>query len=90
MAQPSSTSTRSTQPVHGSAPNIAGQGIANPIASIRSGALMLEYMGYTEPALKIYSAVDQVLREGRIITPDLGGSSKTEEVEKAVLLAMGV
>ncbi|CAO1617519.1 unnamed protein product [Sympodiomycopsis kandeliae] len=73
------------EPVHGSAPNIAGQGIANPIASIRSAALMLEYMGYPEPALKIYAAVDQVLRNGNILTPDLGGSSKTLDVENAVL-----
>ncbi|CAO1630071.1 unnamed protein product [Parajaminaea phylloscopi] len=78
------------EPVHGSAPNIAGQGIANPIASIRSGALMLEYMGYPEPAIKIYKAVDDVLREGRILTPDLGGASKTLDVEAAVLKALGV
>ncbi|PWN28541.1 Isocitrate/isopropylmalate dehydrogenase [Jaminaea rosea] len=77
------------EPVHGSAPNIAGQGIANPIASIRSGALMLEYMGYTEPALKIYSAVDNVLRKANVLTPDLGGSAKTADVEAAVLLELG-
>lgn len=46
---------------------------------------MLEYMGYPEPALKIYSAVDSVLRKGKILTPDLGGSSKTLDVEHAVL-----
>lgn len=51
---------------------------------------MLEYMGYTEPAIKIYKAVDDVLREGKVLTPDLGGSSKTLDVEKAVLLALGV
>lgn len=76
--------------MHGSAPNIAGQGIANPIASIRSAALMLEYMGYPEPALKIYGAVDQVIREGEVLSPDLGGKAKTDEVEKAILLALGV
>jgi homoisocitrate dehydrogenase len=78
------------EPVHGSAPNIAGQGIANPIASIRSGALMLEYMGYPEPALAIYRAVDEVIRQGKVLSPDLGGKATTADVEKAVLLAMGV
>jgi homoisocitrate dehydrogenase len=51
---------------------------------------MLEYMGYTEPALKIYKAVDHVLREGNVLTPDLGGKATTDDVEKAVLLALGV
>lgn len=76
------------EPVHGSAPDIAGQNKANPIASIRSAALMLEYMGYTEPALKIYDAVDAVLREGKILTPDLGGRSTTADVEEAVSKAL--
>ncbi|TKY90303.1 hypothetical protein EX895_000301 [Sporisorium graminicola] len=73
------------EPVHGSAPDIAGQGKANPIASIRSAALMLEYMGYTEPALKIYTAVDQVIREAKFLTPDLGGSATTTQCEEAIL-----
>ena len=71
--------------MHGSAPDIAGQGKANPIASIRSAALMLEYMGYTEPALKIYTAVDQVIREGKYLTPDLRGSATTTQCEEAIL-----
>ncbi len=74
--------------MHGSAPDIAGQGKANPIASIRSAALMLEYMGYAEPALAIYNAVDKVLREGKVLTPDLGGSSSTTDVEEAVAKAL--
>lgn len=49
---------------------------------------MLEYMGHPEPALKIYSAVDSVLREGKVLTPDLGGNAKTLDVEHAVLLAL--
>lgn len=52
--------------------------------------MMLEYMGYPEPALKIYGAVDQVIREGEVLSPDLGGKAKTDEVEKAILLALGV
>jgi len=75
------------EPVHGSAPDIADRSpaIANPIAAIRSAALMLEYMGYTEPALKIYDAVNAVLLEGKTVTPDLGGKATTDEVVEAVL-----
>ena len=77
------------EPVHGSAPDIAGQNKANPIAAIRSAALMLEYMGYSEPALAIYAAVDRVLAEGRALTPDLpGGKSTTSDVVEAVLRAL--
>lgn len=76
------------EPVHGSAPDIAGQDKANPIAAIRSAALMLEYMGYPDPALAIYRAVDTVLADGNTLTPDLpGGRATTTEVQDAVLRA---
>ncbi|GME98555.1 unnamed protein product [[Candida] boidinii] len=68
------------EPCHGSAPDIEGKGISNPIATIRSTALMLEFMGYSEPAAKIYSAVDANLMEDSIKTPDLGGNSSTQQV----------
>ncbi|CUM55227.1 uncharacterized protein AC631_00986 [Debaryomyces fabryi] len=68
------------EPCHGSAPDIQGKGISNPIATIRSTALMLEFMGYPEPAADIYAAVDANLIENKIKTPDLGGSSSTQEV----------
>lgn len=73
------------EPVHGSAPDIAGQGIANPIASIRSAALMLRHLGYAAPADRIDKAVDEVVRGGQVLTPDLGGKSKTDEVVGEVL-----
>lgn len=73
------------EPVHGSAPDIAGKGIANPIASVRSAALMLSSMGYTDAAAKINAAVDQVILENKVSTPDLGGKSTTEEVTEAIL-----
>lgn len=77
------------EPVHGSAPDICGKNVANPIAAVRSAALMLEYMGYTEPALAIYRAVDAVLTEGKVLTPDLpGGKATTSEVEGAILRAL--
>jgi homoisocitrate dehydrogenase len=68
------------EPCHGSAPDIEGKGIANPIATIRSTALMLEFMGYAKPAADIYAAVDANLKEDVIKTPDLGGKSSTQEV----------
>jgi len=73
------------EPVHGSAPDIAGKGIANPVASIRSAALLLTHLGHHGPAKRIEDAVDSVLKEGKILTPDLGGSSRTEEVVEAIV-----
>ncbi|KAF8951327.1 homoisocitrate dehydrogenase [Entomortierella lignicola] len=72
------------EPVHGSAPDIAGQQKANPVAAIRSAGLLLEHMGYASDAARIYQAVDGVLREGLIKTPDLGGKSTTQEVADAI------
>lgn len=68
------------EPTHGSAPDIQGKGIANPVATIRSTAMMLQFMGYQEPAAKIMAAVDANLKENAITTPDLGGKSSTNEV----------
>ncbi|KAG6911734.1 hypothetical protein DXG01_007984 [Tephrocybe rancida] len=76
------------EPVHGSAPDIAGQGISNPLASIRSAALMLRHLGYTKGADRMDAAVDQVIREGTTLTPDLNGKSSTAEVLDAVLKRM--
>lgn len=73
------------EPVHGSAPDIAGQQIANPLAAIRSAALMLRHLGYVDGANRIDKAVDEVIREGQVLTPDLGGRSKTLEVLSEVL-----
>ncbi|KAF9057286.1 mitochondrial NAD-homo-isocitrate dehydrogenase LysB [Panaeolus papilionaceus] len=73
------------EPVHGSAPDIEGKGIANPLASIRSAALMLRHLGYTKGADRLDNAVDGVIRNGRILTPDLKGTSTTDEVLQAVL-----
>lgn len=73
------------EPVHGSAPDIEGKGIANPLASIRSAALMLRHLGYTNGADRLDDAVNAVLREGTTLTPDLNGKSTTQEVLQAVL-----
>jgi isocitrate dehydrogenase (NAD+) len=70
--------------VHGSAPDIAGKGVANPIAMILSGAMMLAHLGETPAASAVRKAVADVLAEGRVRTPDLGGSSTTREVAEAI------
>jgi len=72
------------EPVHGSAPDIAGKGIANPIGQIWSGAMMLSHLGYDDAAKTIEGAIAAVLADGKIKTPDLGGSSSTQKVGKAV------
>jgi homoisocitrate dehydrogenase len=68
------------EPCHGSAPDIEGKGIANPIATIRSTALMLEFQGEEEAAARIYEAVDANLEEGRLLSPDLGGTASTGDI----------
>ncbi|KAI0106845.1 Isocitrate/isopropylmalate dehydrogenase [Daldinia grandis] len=73
------------EPCHGSAPDIEGKGIANPIATLRSTALMLEFLNEEDAAAKIYAAVDANLEEGKLLTPDLGGKATTEEVVQDIL-----
>ena len=73
------------EPCHGSAPDIEGKGIANPIATIRSTGLMLEFLGEEKAAARVYEAVDGNLEEGRLLTPDMGGTAGTEEVVEDVL-----
>jgi len=72
-------------PVHGSAPDITGKGIANPIAAILTAKLMLDYLGEDEAATLLYQAVKKNLFEKKIRTVDLGGSSKTNEVGEDVV-----
>ncbi|KAJ5774210.1 Isocitrate and isopropylmalate dehydrogenases family [Penicillium paradoxum] len=73
------------EPCHGSAPDIEGQGISNPIATIRSVALMLEFLGEENAAAKIYAAVDGNLDAGQFLTPDMGGKATTQQVLDDVL-----
>jgi tartrate dehydrogenase/decarboxylase/D-malate dehydrogenase len=72
------------EPVHGSAPDIAGRGVANPIGAIESGALMLEHLGHGEEAQLIRDAVDATTSAG-VLPPDLGGTAKTSEVIASVV-----
>ena len=72
------------EPVHGSAPDIAGRGVANPIAMILSGAMLLRHLHEAAAATAVERAVDRVLERGDARTPDLGGTSSTEEVAAAI------
>jgi isocitrate dehydrogenase (NAD+) len=76
------------EPVHGSAPDIAGRGFANPIAMILSGAMLLRHIGEQAAAENVEWAVDEVLARGEVRTPDLGGTGTTMEVAEAVAVAV--
>ncbi len=71
--------------VHGSAPDIAGKGIANPVATILSSVMMLKYIGETKAADRIHDAVSKVLEEGTKLTVDLGGNSTTNEFTEEII-----
>ncbi|MGB9624451.1 MAG: isocitrate/isopropylmalate family dehydrogenase, partial [Phycisphaerae bacterium] len=75
------------EPVHGSAPDIAGKGIANPTAAVLSGAMMLEWLGIREAAARIRAAVENALRAGAA-TPDLGGSLTTAQMTDRIIEAL--
>ncbi|MBS36705.1 MAG: tartrate dehydrogenase [Thiotrichales bacterium] len=81
---PSKTYPSMFEPVHGSAPDIAGKGIANPIGQIWSGAMMLEHLGHVDAANAIVTAIETVLEEPSCHTPDLGGTANTVELGKAI------
>ncbi|HKO98773.1 MAG TPA: isocitrate/isopropylmalate dehydrogenase family protein [Pyrinomonadaceae bacterium] len=74
--------------VHGSAPDIAGQGVANPTALLQSGILMLRYLDEREIADRVENALLQVFKEGTVRTKDIGGTAKTAEFSNAIIAAM--
>ncbi len=76
------------EPVHGSAPDIAGQGRANPLGQVWSGALMLEHLGHAEAAAAVLAAMETVLADTGVRTADLGGTASTDEVTAEVLRAL--
>ena len=73
------------EPVHGSAPDIAGKGVVNPLAAILSASMMLDHLELPAPARSVEQAVAAVLAEAKVRTPDLGGAASTQEVTDAVL-----
>ncbi|GAB2589073.1 tartrate dehydrogenase [Streptomyces capparidis] len=77
------------EPVHGSAPDIAGRGVANPVGAIWSAALMLDHLGHPGAAARVLDAIAGALAETDVRTPDLGGSATTEEFTREVLRRVG-
>ena len=74
--------------VHGSAPDIAGQNLANPTALLLSACMMLDYLGYHDEGEKVRAAINRVLIQGDVLTKDLGGSASTSEFTDAILQAL--
>jgi tartrate dehydrogenase/decarboxylase / D-malate dehydrogenase len=72
------------EPIHGSAPDIAGKGIANPIGAIWAGALMLDHLGRHDLHDNVVGAIERVVKSGKLLTPDLGGKATTKEVADAI------
>jgi tartrate dehydrogenase/decarboxylase/D-malate dehydrogenase len=76
------------EPIHGSAPDIAGKGIANPIGAVWAGAMMLDHLGEKQAAQRVIKAIEKVTLEGRVRTPDLGGSATTADMTRALVDAL--
>ncbi|WP_416866944.1 MAG: tartrate dehydrogenase [Imperialibacter sp.] len=76
------------EPIHGSAPDIAGKGIANPFAAIWSASQMLDFFGYNDWGGAVLKSIEKVMMEKKTLTPDLGGTSTTSEVGDAVIAAL--
>jgi tartrate dehydrogenase/decarboxylase/D-malate dehydrogenase len=81
---PEKTHPSMFEPVHGSAPDIAGRGIANPVAQIWTGAMMLEHLGHADAAAAVVAAIEKIVAEGKTVTRDLGGKASTAEVGQAI------
>ena len=76
------------EPVHGSAPDIAGKGIANPIGTIWAGAMMLDHLGHRDAHDSIMTAIENTLRDSASLTPDMGGKADTKGLGKAIAAAI--
>ncbi|MBP3781226.1 MAG: tartrate dehydrogenase, partial [Selenomonas sp.] len=73
------------EPIHGSAPDIADKGLANPLAAIWSVSQMLDFFGQEAWGAKVINAIETLLLEKKVLTPDLGGTAKTSDIGKAIL-----
>ena len=86
---PAKTAPSMFEPVHGSAPDIAGRGIANPIGQIWSGAMMLDHLGQADAGAAVMRAIETVLAAGHTRTPDMGGAATTQDLGAAIARAVG-
>ena len=77
------------EPCHGTAPDITGKGIANPIATLLSAKLMLDYLGQKRAGMRIQSAVERVIEKGEVLTPDMGGKGTTNQIGQAIIEELG-
>ena len=73
------------EPIHGSAPDIAGEGKANPLATVWSASQMLEFFGYNTWAKRLIECIEEVLTDKKVLTPDLGGTATTSEVGDEII-----
>ncbi len=73
------------EPIHGSAPDIAGRGIANPIGAFWTASMLLDHLGEHDSARGVMSAIERLSRDGAVLTPDLGGDATTEQVTETLL-----
>jgi len=85
---PERTTPSMFEPIHGSAPDIAGKGIANPVGAIWAGAMMLDHLGEHAAHDRIVTAIGRVFAEGEMRTPDLGGTATTAQVGAAIVQAV--
>src|SRR5436190_10474483 len=85
---PERTTPSMFEPIHGSAPDIAGKGVANPIAAIWAGAMMVGHLGETRTEARILAAIEGVLSDERVKTPDLGGKATTADMTRAITTAL--
>jgi tartrate dehydrogenase/decarboxylase/D-malate dehydrogenase len=86
---PARTAPSMFEPVHGSAPDITGRGVANPMATMLAGAMMLDFLGAGDASRLVDSAVRAVLADGAPLTPDLGGTATTMEITSGVIMKIG-
>jgi len=87
---PDRTAPSMFEPVHGSAPDIAGQGIANPVGTIWAGAMMMQHLGYDDIHDALLGAIERVLAEGECMTRDMGGRASTTELGRAIAGAIEI
>ena len=78
------------EPIHGSAPDIAGMGKANPLATVWSASQMLEYFGYQTWAERLLAIIEEMLVDGTVLTPDMGGHATTDQVGDEVVRRLGL